>query len=795
MSLFEELFDLNKGYININSIRTLENISKNASFNEKFDSNKLTFILNNIDKVKEKYRDECRNLPILDSYLNNSITFSGEGVLAVKYQQKDNEIYGRYYAQGALSGGNMVREVRHTIFNDYYVDLDIDNCHPNIILWLCLNMDIQYNYLNQYINNRNNIFEELVKLNPDKTKGFFKSTFLSINNGGEKNYKQIENKNEFIINYFNEMRGIREQICDKLHQFKSKTQKLNKKAEDPKYNIEGKTMANICLFVENQLLLIIMKYLKKKIRKEEFNQSILCFDGIMLRENVCLDIDIYMREIEQIFKKMNINIKLSLKEMIPLDLDEMGYNKDEKYIRDIVQLVETDVETEAETDETKLTQDQLMNYFDFTMDYYWSDFKNELSRKVFQSEEECCLYLQKNLGRVCCFVNNNVILKKDPVDSYEILSQSNWGLVRAHYLVQRGKQTVEVKKKICDITIENMKYFNVFNHYSADFSFPRNQIAFDLSKPFIGKMTDYNENNTTLLNKFKSLIKELFCGDDEKVFNYLWYWLAFTVKYPHLKTKVGLLLISKQGCGKGFFIDFLCNYIYGKYNCIPNMNGMDQLIGDKNAHLLGKKLVCVNELSSNKDCYSSNSNKIKSIITEEDMMIRPLYCNAFNAKQTCELILSSNHLNSVIMEESDRRWFVLSINEKYRNNKDFFGEQQELFYNQDMGDIMYTDLMNQSFSISDFYKLHIPLTDKKEQIKNISKSSSLLFIDEIRERSKTEPTLYPKDLKFKTMDLFTQFLTWCNENNEKHFSSRIFKYQITEYGVKYIRSNGSFYQL
>ena len=77
----------------------------------------------------------------------------------------------------------------------------------------------------------------------------------------------------------------------------------------------------------------------------------------------------------------------------------------------------------------------------------------------------------------------------------------------------------------------------------------------------------------------------------------------------------------------------------------------------------------------------------------------------------------------------------------------------------------------------------------------ISKSSSLLFIDEIRERSKTEPTLYPKDLKFKTMDLFTQFLTWCNENNEKHFSSRVFKYQITEYGVKYIRSHGSYYKL
>jgi len=184
LKLFDSLFNIDDGYININNILSL---NKNK-FTEVFDQNKLTFILNNLGQVKDKYRDDARNLPILDSYLSSS----KNGKISVVYDQDlEKAMYGRFMAKNCLSGQNMVREVRHTIFYDYYLDLDINNCHPNIILWLCLNMGIKYNYLNQYINDRDSIIEELIKLNPNKDKGFFKKVFLSINNGGDKDYKSI----------------------------------------------------------------------------------------------------------------------------------------------------------------------------------------------------------------------------------------------------------------------------------------------------------------------------------------------------------------------------------------------------------------------------------------------------------------------------------------------------------------------------------------------------------------------------------------------------------------------------
>jgi len=80
----------------------------------------------------------------------------------------------------------MVREIGHTILNDKYVDIDINNCYPVILLWLCDNLKIKATNLRKYINEREDIIKSLIKLNPDKCREFLKNCFLSINNGGGK---------------------------------------------------------------------------------------------------------------------------------------------------------------------------------------------------------------------------------------------------------------------------------------------------------------------------------------------------------------------------------------------------------------------------------------------------------------------------------------------------------------------------------------------------------------------------------------------------------------------------------
>lgn len=330
--LFNRYFNLSTGYININKLLSLNNNKDKISFAEIYDSNLLTYILNNIELVKEQYRDECRNLPILHSYLENSNIKKKIGTIKVNYSQKDNGLYGRYQANCSLSGQGMVREVRHTIFHKFMKDMDIKNCHPTIILWLCDNMNIKSIYLREYINNRENIINELLNNNLDLDKEYLKTTFLVINNGGSKKYKNIKNKTDFIKNYYNELKTIRTEITNKLYYFKTLTKdsKLdNSFSDNQEYNIEGKTMAHICMFIENQLLIVITKYFKDLLPKKEFKNIILCFDGIMIPSHLNIDFDDCIQDLENKFERYGIPIKLSMKELIPLNLP--NYNTQTNY--------------------------------------------------------------------------------------------------------------------------------------------------------------------------------------------------------------------------------------------------------------------------------------------------------------------------------------------------------------------------------------------------------------------------------------------------------------------------------
>lgn len=763
MNLFEKLFDLENGFIREENLKFLPK----KNFVEVFDSNKLTFCINNLSKIKEKYRDDARDKLNVHAYLAKS----KDGSIKVKYSQSSNGMFTRYQSCGGLSAGNMVREIRHTIFKKKYTDIDIDNCHPVIIRWICNNMKISYNHLNTYIEDREKVFADLMEINPDKDRAFFKSMILSLNNEGLKAYNGIQ-PTIFIVQYKREMDEIRDTIVAKLYKFK---EKVIIQKPDKKDRINGSTLSNICQFVENQLLMYIVHYLKKKLNQDEFNNIILCFDGLMIPKDS--DASVFIDDIQKLFKNMGMDLKMSIKNMdSDLNLDEWDYDSKIKY--EVLSQKEAK-KNKVIVDDMVIIKEQNINFFNDD-DYYWSDFKNDFAAQgIFKEGYLCIAYLVKNLPRVCAFVDDKVVTKKSKDTQYEVKSYEKWAKVVLCQFIHEGELCDPSLQKVIS---QNFRFFHEFNTISADFSFPRNNREFDISKPYIAKITD--DCNLSLVKEFKDLLKELYCSDNEDQLNYFWDWLTFTVKFPHLKTLVGILMISKQGCGKGFLMDFLCRYIYGSYNTVPNMNGIEQLIGEKNKLIMGKKLVCVNELSSTRDTYSSNSNKVKSLITEQDCVIRPLYCDAFSVKQSTEFIMASNHINSMIMEESDRRWNVLAVSETHMNDKKFFSELHAKYYNQDFGDALYTTMMNEKLTAKEWYLKTIPKSDKKDEIKNISKSSVLVFVDELREEHNTGKA-------FNTAVLWTQYLEWCNTNNEHKTKKTMFKPQLIGYSVKLEKIKGN----
>ena len=98
-----------------------------------------------------------------------SITFENEKhqLLMLKKQVKNNKLtvkyrrpkyqLGRVYPAKSLSLCSVRREIRHTLAHDKYVDIDIANCHPELLKQVCDHNKIKTRYLKQYVENREEI--------------------------------------------------------------------------------------------------------------------------------------------------------------------------------------------------------------------------------------------------------------------------------------------------------------------------------------------------------------------------------------------------------------------------------------------------------------------------------------------------------------------------------------------------------------------------------------------------------------------------------------------------------------
>jgi phage/plasmid-associated DNA primase len=310
-------------------------------FEELVDHNKLAFILMNEKQIKEdihrKARDEVELLAYYKKAYKYNDTTAG---VSVCYYQPSNKMFGRYQARGKLSGQGILREVRNTIYADYYYDLDIVNAHPVILLWLCDHYGIVASHLQEYVANREIHISDIISANPGVTRDEVKAVFLSINNGGLASYTSIKSKTEFLIGYKKELQGVIDSIVTNFEYFHN-TVKSMKESKGSAFNVNGATISHTLQYVENQLLMIIFKYVEEHIGDKAYN-SILCYDGIMILKNYYKAE--WLNELEHLFGDIHgIDIKLKIKEMSPLNLTKYGFNENETYVLNYAESLTTDV--------------------------------------------------------------------------------------------------------------------------------------------------------------------------------------------------------------------------------------------------------------------------------------------------------------------------------------------------------------------------------------------------------------------------------------------------------------------
>jgi len=122
---------------------------------ERFDQDVLAHIISNKVAFKLKMRNKHFNdnydpFLIPEKYLNKSV----DGWVETEYMFSRGRDSGRYFAKEGMSLQEFPREIRHSIANKYYDDIDMVNAHPTILSHICNLYNINCKYLNKYLTHR-----------------------------------------------------------------------------------------------------------------------------------------------------------------------------------------------------------------------------------------------------------------------------------------------------------------------------------------------------------------------------------------------------------------------------------------------------------------------------------------------------------------------------------------------------------------------------------------------------------------------------------------------------------------
>jgi phage/plasmid-associated DNA primase len=250
----------------------------------------------------------------------------------IQYKKSRNNHYGRSNPENGVGLYNIRREIRHTLAEPIYEDVDIDNCHPRILMLTLQGAGIDAPLLTSYVENRQEWLDlvnkhykilqlDKVKEQPHLKKDIPKDLFIRLLFGGgsqswvSKWGIEVSFANQKLIDFENEIATINEWIVMANPHILEIAQSQK---EEESCNINGTACSYFLQECEVQVLEVIYLYCVKNGYIKNDN-AVLCADGIMIEKRFYKPQ--LLGELEQeILNKTGFDLKLSNKKM------ELGYN-------------------------------------------------------------------------------------------------------------------------------------------------------------------------------------------------------------------------------------------------------------------------------------------------------------------------------------------------------------------------------------------------------------------------------------------------------------------------------------
>jgi hypothetical protein len=551
-----------------------------------------------------------------------------EGFAYVKYNKVEGIPFGRSNPNHALGLYSIRREIRHTLAINNYIDIDIENCHPVILLQICQSNNIKCKRLLDYVNNRDKHLKNIIKkynVDRDKAKKLF---IILLYFGSFESWAEDLNIKEeapkFIIKFKKEIQEIGNIIYSKNNEISKLIKKRKEKQKKTNYNIIGSTVSYYLQEIELRILETIYKYcLNNNIIKDE---AILCADGLMIPK------DKYDKKLLKDFNKLikdtyELNINFTTKEMNQGYIDIL----DDHIIKNDNELKE-DFAIKILSD---LFEKDIIEY----EDKYINNFHHTSSYNYFNKYHSY-------------FYFSNKIYK---IYNNEMIDYNNFEKTFEHLKLNIGKKEYKFTKLYNDCKYKSM-------YSSFDFE-PNKKIKNDKYNLFTGFQYNKDINfKQSIIDPFLDHIKYI-CNNNNEIYNYFISWMSQIIQKPDKKTNVALVLYSiTEGIGKNIIFDIFSKLLSGYTAKFRNTEGItDKFNGD----LLGKLFVIGDEINAR---ASDVMNELKDIITRLEEMIEFKGKDKIKVKDYKNYAFTTNNENVFKITNTDRRFMFIECPEVKQSN-------------------------------------------------------------------------------------------------------------------------------
>lgn len=729
---------------------------KVMTLEENFDCDKLNYIIENFEQIKKKLRPASLKRMLnakkkLTEYLNNSRF----GKIKVHYKQ--NKSYGRYYAIKSLSLQNIPREIRHTIAKEYYLDIDIKNAHPEILLKLCKEDNVDCEDLEEYITNREKL---LADLKIDRETG--KKIYLSLLNGGESDYKKLETKTTHLKLFKKEMKNIHNHFADKYPiQYKKHVKEKKEKKED--FNLKASFMNKILCNEENKILMKMYEYFGSP------NNCVLCFDGLMLKKGK------YNLERCQkyISDTLGYNLKIVVKEMnqdlkIPDKLKKYKYERYEFY-NDYKKFVAKDV-----------IMDHLMEWlnnaivlidnggceFFYTKERYIHYYSDNTKEEIITWNMKKISDVYDNLKVIVNVINPfyGLNLREGP--------QNNYYLFR--YL---SNTTQKFKGFIQDCKEKRMlKNYNRVDYLPYLNEKPEMEDTFNLFNGFPLQKKNINFGDMKFENtKIYNHLKKYFFSDKGELNHFLDF-VADMIQDPGTLKGTGHLFYSTLGCGKGLICKLICKLL-GSDNAIIIVD--TQRYFEKFNNLYKNKILKIFEEIKEKGSAFHNHNRIKGEMTNDLEIIEKKGMDQVQCRNFARIIMNSNNENATYVEAGVRRLSYHKLSGEKANNYEYFKPLWEELKNEKFLKCAFEYFKNRKYDVKNV--LNSYETEYRQDQKKVNLPKGIKFM--INYIEENFDTLIDEKIKIQATILRDEYKEYCrNEGYQYKYSG--FKTQIKQIGIE-----------